>query len=69
VAGLVVAGGITEAAIWLAAALVSVLLLVRRKRAFYVPLIGAVVSFVVLFIFMSVVLTTDPTLLNYFGRE
>jgi hypothetical protein len=69
VAGLVVAGGITEAATWLAAAIVSVLLLVRRKRAFYVPLIGAVVSFVVLFIFMSVVLTTDPTLLNYFGRE
>jgi hypothetical protein len=68
VAQLITAGSITEAAVWLAATTVSILLLVRGRRAFYVPLIGGVVGFVVLFVFMSIVLTTDPTLFDYFSR-
>jgi hypothetical protein len=68
VAGLILAGGLTEALVWLLTAATSVLLLVRSRRAFYVPLIGAVVGFVVIFAFMSVVLATDPTLLNFYSR-
>jgi hypothetical protein len=33
-----------------------------------VPLIGGVVSFVAIFVFMSIVLTTDPTLLDFYSR-
>ncbi|MBC7443802.1 MAG: hypothetical protein H7311_15005 [Ramlibacter sp.] len=62
--GLVLGGSTAEALIWLAAAAGSVLLLVRGKRAFFLPLIGAVVSFSVLMVIVSVALASDPTLLN-----
>ncbi|WP_370448547.1 DUF6264 family protein [Cryobacterium sp. TMT1-21] len=62
--GLIVAGSIAEALIWLATAVGSILMTVRGKRAFYLPLIGGVVSFTVLIVIVSVALTTDPTLLN-----
>ena len=44
VAGLVTAGGITEAVVWLLTAAASILLISRGKRAFYIPVIGAVVA-------------------------
>jgi len=68
VAGLITAGSIAEAVVWLASAATAILLLVRGKRAFYLPLIGAVVSFVVIFVFMSVILATDPTLLTFYSQ-
>lgn len=68
VAGIIVAGSITEAAVWLASTVVAILLMARGKRAFYVPLIGGVVAFVVIFVFMTIVLTTDPTLFDYFSQ-
>lgn len=68
VAGLITAGSFTEAAVWLASAAGAILLLVRGKRAFYLPLIGAVVAFVVIFVFMSVILATDPTLLTFYSQ-
>jgi len=68
VAGLVTAGGITEAVVWLLTAAASVLLISRGKRAFYVPVIGAVIAFVVIFAFMMVVVTTDPTLIDFYSQ-
>lgn len=68
VAGLIMAGRIVEVGVWLAAAVVSTLLLTRGRRAFYVPLIGGVVSVIVIFVFISAVLTTDPTLLDSVSR-
>ena len=68
VAGLITAGSFTEAVVWLVSAAGAILLLVRGKRAFYLPLIGAVVAFVVIFVFMSVILATDPTLLNFYSQ-
>ena len=45
------------------------MLLVRRhRRAFYVPLIGGVVAFVLLVATMAVVLSGDTALLDYFSR-
>ena len=64
VPGLVAAGIAGVSLVWLAAAAGAILLLVRGKRAFYVPLIGAVLSAVVFIAFSSAVLATDPTLLN-----
>ena len=68
VAGLILAGRIVEVGIWVAAAVVSTLLLARGRRAFYVPLIGGFVSVIVIFVFISAVLTTDPTLLDSVSR-
>ncbi len=68
VAGLITAGGITEAVTWLVTASISILLMVRGRRAFYLPLIGGVVSFVVIFVFTTVVLATDSTLLDFYSR-
>lgn len=68
VAGLILAGRIVEAGIWLATAAVSILLMARGRRAFYVPLIGGVVSVIAIFVFISVVLTNDPTLLEVYSR-
>ncbi|MDY7527014.1 MULTISPECIES: DUF6264 family protein [unclassified Cryobacterium] len=68
VAGLVTAGGITEAIVWLLTAAAAILLISRRKRAFYVPVIGAVIALVVIFAFMMVVVTTDPTLIDFYSQ-
>ncbi|TFB64446.1 hypothetical protein E3N86_03475 [Cryobacterium sp. Hz7] len=63
-AGLVTAGIIGVSLVWLATAAGVILLLVRGKRAFYVPLIGVVLSAFVFIAFTTAVLATDPTLLN-----
>ena len=68
VAGLITAGGITEAVVWLITATVAILLVSRGKRAFYIPVIGAVIAFVVIFAFMMVVVTTDPTLIDFYSQ-
>ncbi len=64
VAGLVAAGIVSVSLVWLATAAGAILLLVRGKRAFYVPLIGALVSMIMFIAITSAVLATDPTLLN-----
>lgn len=64
VTGLVTAGIVGVSLVWLATAAGAILLLVRGKRAFYLPLIGAVLSVVVFIAFTAAVLATDPTLLN-----
>jgi hypothetical protein len=68
VGALITAGIAVQALIWLATAAVSILLVTRRRRAFYVPLIGGVAAFVAIFVFMSIVLASDPTLLEFYGR-
>jgi len=69
VPGLLTVGGISQAVLWLVTAGVSALLMLRGRRAFYVPLIGGGASVVILFVFASVVLATDPTLLEFIGRR
>ena len=68
VAPLILTGIIVETLVWLASSTASIVLLRRAKRAFYVPLIGAAVSFVVIFVFMLAVLSTDPTLIDFVNR-
>ena len=68
VAATVTAGSIGQAVLWLATATVSLLLLLRRRRAFYVPLIGGVVAFVLLMAVMASVLAGDAALLDYFSQ-
>jgi hypothetical protein len=61
-------GSILEGLVWAATAALSVSLLVRGKRTFYVPIIGAVVSGVIFFGFLAVLLLTDPTLLTFYSQ-
>ena len=68
VAPLILAGSIGQAVVWLATAVSSVLLVIKSKRAFYVPLIGGVVAFVLLVATMAVVLAGDTALLDYFSQ-
>jgi hypothetical protein len=67
VSAILTAGSITMGVIWVASATITTLLLVRRRLSFYVPLIAGVVAFIALIVFFSIVLTTDPALLNYYS--
>jgi len=44
------------------------MLLIRSRRAFYVPLVGGVVAFVAVFAIMMIIVLNDSTLLDYYGR-
>ena len=68
VATLITAGSISQAIVWLVTAAVSILLLVRSRRAFYVPLIGGVVAFVLIFVFMTIIVGSDSTLIDFYSR-
>ena len=62
-------GAIAVVCVWLAAAAVSVRLLLRRRRAFYVPIIGGAVSTVALFAFILAAMLGDPTLINFLSQQ
>ena len=62
-------GAIAVVFIWLAAAAVSVRLLLRRRRAFYVSLIAGAVSTVTMFAFMLAAMLNDPTLIEFLSRQ
>jgi hypothetical protein len=68
VSSIITAGSIGQAVIWLATAVAAILLTLKNRRAFYVPLIGGVVSFVLLIAAITVVLAGDSALLDYFSR-
>ena len=68
VESLVIAGSISQVVIWLTATIISVMLLIRSRRAFYVPLVGGVVAFVAVFAIMMIIVLNDSTLLDYYGR-
>lgn len=67
VGALITAGTIAMAGIWAVSAGLSVWLLVQRRLAFYVPLVAGVVAVIALLVVVGVVLSTDPTLLDYYG--
>nr|RZI37320.1 hypothetical protein BJQ95_00244 [Cryobacterium sp. SO1] len=68
VGAIITGGSIGLGVLWLATATVSTMLLLRGRRAFYVPIVGGVVAFVLLVAVTAVVLAGDPALLDYFSR-
>ncbi|WP_146071174.1 DUF6264 family protein [Cryobacterium sp. Y57] len=62
-------GAIAVVFVWLAATAVSIGLLLRHRRAFYVPLIGGAVSTVVLFSFILAAMLGDQTLINFLSQQ
>jgi hypothetical protein len=65
---IITVGSIGQAVIWLAAAVGAVLLTLKNRRAFYIPLIGGVVAFVLVTTVIAVILAGDAPLLDYFSR-
>jgi hypothetical protein len=64
---LVTAGSIVMAVVWLVSAVIAALLLVKRRLAFWVPLVAGIVAMVALLVFAVAVLATDPVLLSFYG--
>ncbi|MBW8872462.1 MAG: hypothetical protein JF618_09985, partial [Leifsonia sp.] len=62
---LVTIGSIVMALVWVVSAVIATLLLVKRRLAFWVPLVAGIVAMVALLIFAGAVLTTDPVLLGF----
>ena len=67
VAGILTVGSITMGVIWVISAGITAWLLVLRKLSFYVPLIAGIIAFIALFVFLSIVISTDPALLNFYS--
>ncbi|MDN4615793.1 DUF6264 family protein [Leifsonia sp. F6_8S_P_1B] len=64
---IVTIGTITMAGLWAVSTGLSVWLLVRKRVAFYVPLITGVIAFIALIVFASLMVSTDPALLDVYG--
>jgi hypothetical protein len=62
-------GSVLAIAIYLATTSVSYRLLKLRKRSFYVPLIGAALSSIMVFVLLMVLLMNDPTLVGFAGNQ
>ncbi|GAA2066272.1 DUF6264 family protein [Leifsonia soli] len=67
VSTLVLIGSIVMAVIWVVSAGFAAWLLVKRRLAFWVPLVAGIVAMVALLIFAGAVLATDPVLLGFYG--
>lgn len=64
---IVTIGTVTMAGLWAVSTGLSVWLLVRKRVAFYVPLLTGVIAFIALIVFASLMVSTDPALLDVYG--
>lgn len=69
VAAIALAGEITQAVIWVISAVISGILIARRRLSFYVPLVAGVVAAIVFIVFIMLVIATDPTLMNSYTKS
>jgi hypothetical protein len=67
VPGILTVGSIVMGAIWVISAGITAWLLALRRLSFYVPLIAGIIAFIALFVFLSIVISTDPALLNFYS--
>lgn len=67
VQGTLIAGAVTIGLIWAASTALSIWLLVKRRIAFYIPLIAGVIALIALLGFISAVLLTDPVLVDFYS--
>jgi hypothetical protein len=62
-------GTVLAISIYIATTAISVWLLRLRKRSFYVPLIGAALSTISVFVVLMTLLMNDPTLIGFAGNQ
>lgn len=58
---------IVHTVLWVAAAWVSMRVLAAGRMAWWIPLVGAVIAFVVMGVLMVVLLLNDPAFMQYLG--
>ncbi|GAA4351918.1 DUF6264 family protein [Microbacterium rhizosphaerae] len=63
------AGVIVFAIGWIVTALISWRVMARGKRAWWIPLVGAVVSWIVLTICLTIPLVADPAVIHWFDQQ
>jgi Family of unknown function (DUF6264) len=61
-------GAASQAIIFVIVAVLTILLLVRRRVAFYVPLIGGIVGVIIFWSLLISILSGDPALMEYYGN-
>ncbi|WGD38323.1 DUF6264 family protein [Lysinibacter sp. HNR] len=66
-AGIVMFGRVSQVVLWIITVAISVVLLVRKRRAFYVPLLGGILSIILFLVTLFLALAADPTLMNHFS--
>lgn len=64
---LITVGTVTMTGLWALSTGLAVWQLVRRRMAFWIPLTAGVVALVVLFVFLAIILSTDPTLIDFYS--
>lgn len=64
---LVTAGTLTMTGLWAVSTGLAVWQLFRRRMAFYIPLAAGVIALVALFVFLAVILSTDPVLIDFYS--
>ncbi|UAJ78256.1 hypothetical protein IT072_13375 [Leifsonia sp. ZF2019] len=64
---LVTIGTLTMTGLWAVSTGLAVWQLLRRRMSFYIPLVAGIVAMVALFVFLAVILTTDPVLLDFYS--
>lgn len=64
---LVTAGTLTMTGLWAISTGLAVWQLFRRRMAFYIPLAAGVIALVALFVFLAVILSTDPVLIDFYS--
>ncbi|WP_345764042.1 DUF6264 family protein [Diaminobutyricibacter sp. McL0608] len=65
---IMLAGEISMVGIWLLSAVLSVFRLTRHRLAFYIPILGGVLAFIGLFVCLTAIIASDPTLLDFYSR-
>jgi len=60
---------IARAAILVVTIIVSLILISRGRRAFWVPLVGGVLAAIVLLVLVSYVILNDPAFMQYVGQS
>ncbi len=68
VSTIMLVGELAMVGIWVASAVLSVLRLTRRRLAFFIPIIGGVIAFIALFVCLTAIIASDPTLLGYYAK-
>lgn len=64
---LITVGTVAMTGLWALSTGLAVWQLVRRRMAFWIPLTAGVVALVVLFVFLAIILSTDPTLIDFYS--
>ncbi|MFF2053935.1 DUF6264 family protein [Leifsonia sp. NPDC058194] len=64
---LITVGTLTMTGLWAVSTGLAVWQLVRRRMSFYIPLAAGVIALVALFVFLAVILSTDPALIDFYS--